>query len=429
MQRSTRLTGTVQDGLVLLIARRSFIALIAIAAGLCSGCATGVTGLPTDATGHSAVVQGAVYTSIGGSVEWWVEYGPTTAYGSETSHIFDNLAAGETETELGGITGLELASTYHYRFCARDSQQGSTPGCGVDRTFTTQSVECGATVTQDLKLTAPMNCSNPSPSDGFTIGADGVDINLAGYSLTGFPTTVGIRNSGHDDVTIRNGSMAGWATAIIVGGANRNSIRGIDGGTFSVGGGEGNEIRHSSGRFFIGSDGFVLADSDASAGFGSRSSPAIAVDSDNGRFVRNEIQGGPFEPGIVVNGSGNRILESEFYGSTEGCIAIEAGDANIVRDNVVHNCPSDSAGTTGIQIGDGIFVAAAASGTLLRDNTVYRNGDDGIDTRSGSTSLMHNQANENADFGIDAAPGVIDLGGNGAALNGNPLQCRNVFCS
>jgi parallel beta-helix repeat protein len=100
-----------------------------------------------------------------------------------------------------------------------------------------------------------------------------------------------------------------------------------------------------------------------------------------------------------------------------------------VRDNVVHNCPSDSAGTTGIQIGDGIFVAAAASGTLLRDNTVFRNGDDGIDTRSGSTSVMHNQANENADFGIDAAPGVIDLGGNSAALNGNPLQCRNVFCS
>jgi len=412
-----------------LIGRRSFIGLIAAAAIACSGCATGVTGLPTDATGHSAAVQGAIYTSTGGSVEWWVEYGPTTAYGSETSHIFTNLAAGETDTVFDGISGLQLASTYHYRFCARDSQQGTKPGCGVDRTFTTQSFECGATVTQDVKLTAPMNCSNPLPSDGLTIGADGVDVNLAGYALTGFPTTVGIRNNGHNDVTIRNGSMPGWATTIVVGGASRNSIRGIDGGTFSVGGGEGNEIRHSGGRFFIASDGFVLADSEATAGFGSRSSPAIGVDSDNGRFVRNEIQGGPFEPGIVVNGSGNRILDSDFQGSTEGCIEIEAGDANVVRNNAVHNCPKDTAGNTGVQIGDGIFVAAAASNTLLRDNTVFHNGDDGIDTRSGSTSLLHNQADDNADFGIDAAPGVIDLGGNSAALNGNPLQCRNVFCS
>jgi hypothetical protein len=29
---------------------------------------------------------------------------------------------------------------------------------------------------------------------------------------------------------------------------------------------------------------------------------------------------------------------------------------------------------------------------------------------------------------IDAAAGVTDLGGNVASGNGNPLQCRNVFC-
>ena len=416
------------DGLVALIGRRSVIGLIALAALLFSGCATGVTGLPNDVTGHSASVSGAVYTSTGGAVEWWVEYGPTTAYGAQTPHASRNLAAGETSTLFEGIFGLPLASTYHYRFCARDSQQGSKPGCGVDRTFTTQSVDCGATITEDLKLTGPMDCSNALGDGGFTIGADGVDINLAGYSLRGFPTAVAIRNDGHDDVTIRNGSMLGWFSTVNAGSASRNSIRGIEGWTFSISGGEGNEIRHSSGRFFIASDGFVLADSRATAGFGSKSSPAIAVGSDNGRFVRNEIEGGPFEPGIVVDGSANRILDSEFDGSTEGCIAIESGDANVVRDNYVHDCPKDSAGTTGIYIGDGIFVAAAATGTLLRDNTVYNNGDDGIDTRSASTGLLSNEAGANADFGIDAAPGVTDLGGNTAFSNGNPLQCRNVFC-
>ena len=39
-----------------------------------------------------------------------------------------------------------------------------------------------------------------------------------------------------------------------------------------------------------------------------------------------------------------------------------------------------------------------------------------------------NTASTNGDFGIDAAAGVTDLGGNTGSGNGNPLQCRNVFC-
>jgi hypothetical protein len=35
---------------------------------------------------------------------------------------------------------------------------------------------------------------------------------------------------------------------------------------------------------------------------------------------------------------------------------------------------------------------------------------------------------KSGDFGIDAEPGRTDLGGNSASGNGNPLQCRNVFC-
>jgi hypothetical protein len=39
-----------------------------------------------------------------------------------------------------------------------------------------------------------------------------------------------------------------------------------------------------------------------------------------------------------------------------------------------------------------------------------------------------NIANHNGDFGIDAQFEVIDGGNNKAAGNGNPLQCRNIFC-
>ena len=40
-----------------------------------------------------------------------------------------------------------------------------------------------------------------------------------------------------------------------------------------------------------------------------------------------------------------------------------------------------------------------------------------------------NSAKGNGDFGIDAVSGVTDIGGNTASGNGNPLQCRNVFCT
>jgi hypothetical protein len=56
------------------------------------------------------------------------------------------------------------------------------------------------------------------------------------------------------------------------------------------------------------------------------------------------------------------------------------------------------------------------------------NSDDGIDVRSATTRLRDNHADDNGDFGIDAVVGVVDLGGNTASGNGNPLQCRNVFC-
>jgi hypothetical protein len=42
--------------------------------------------------------------------------------------------------------------------------------------------------------------------------------------------------------------------------------------------------------------------------------------------------------------------------------------------------------------------------------------------------VRDNHADDNGDFGIDAVSGVVDLGGNTASGNGNPLQCRNVFC-
>jgi parallel beta-helix repeat protein len=77
---------------------------------------------------------------------------------------------------------------------------------------------------------------------------------------------------------------------------------------------------------------------------------------------------------------------------------------------------------------DGILVEPGQTGTVLEENRVSENTDDGIDAESSATTLTGNTADRNQDLGIEAVPGVTDGGGNRARGNGNPLQCTNVFC-
>jgi Right handed beta helix region len=362
-------------------------------------------------------------------VQFWVEYGATTAYGSETAPITLTMTAGETRSVSAEIEGLEPATTYHYRFCASDSQQGGTPGCGTDRRLTTQTFDCGETVTADVRLTAPMDCQNALGAGGWTIGADGVDINLSGYSFNGFPTAVGIRSEGFSDLTIRNGFMGGWFTTAIVGGGSRNRIVDVDGFRFSLGGGQDNEVRRTDGRFFLGATAnLVFADNVLQAGFGAQSAPALAGSGlDGAQIVRNRVRGGALEPGIEVSGSGMRILDNEVTGGSEGGIVVLGGDASVIRGNRVFDATDDS-GDGAPQFGDGIFVGPLATGTLLRGNVAGGNAGDGIEVRNASTRLRENQADSNGDLGIEAVAGVTDLGGNRASANGNSLQCLNVTC-
>jgi parallel beta-helix repeat protein len=78
--------------------------------------------------------------------------------------------------------------------------------------------------------------------------------------------------------------------------------------------------------------------------------------------------------------------------------------------------------------GDGIFVGALTAGTIVRGNHTHGNDGDGIEVQGTETRITDNTADANGDLGIDAVSGVTDGGGNTASGNGNPLQCRNVFC-
>jgi parallel beta-helix repeat protein len=412
--------------------------LVLLGATLCAGCATGQTGTPYGVAGTGAAVFGTVVSDTGGQLEYWVEFGTTTAYGSETPHQTTNTQPNNPAGVLVSINGLQRATTYHYRVCARDSQQKGGPGCGEDKQFTTVNVDCGDPITADLRLSGDLDCirAGGANGDGAVVGADGIDIDLAGHTISG--ESVALENSGFDDVTIHHGSLYAFGTALELDGASRNLIRFVGAGRLDdqlapststgvrIQGGEANVVRHSTlagaslGLSATNSPGLLVADSIGHSGSGSRGGgTAVFIDGDLARVLRNT-----FTAGVVVDGSSNRIVDNDVRAVGFG-IDVFAGHDNLVAANDVRD--------TGVlpfmtDAGDGIIVRAEAVGTRLRGNVATSNSDDGIDVRSATTRLRDNRADDNGDFGIDAVSGVVDLGGNTASGNGNPLQCRNVAC-
>jgi parallel beta-helix repeat protein len=198
----------------------------------------------------------------------------------------------------------------------------------------------------------------------------------------------------------------------------------------SIRGGEANVVRAShvagegSGLMATDSTGLLVEGSTGFAGAGSRGgAPAIEVDGDLARIVRNDL--GSW---ISVEGSSDRVAGNRIEALEQG-VEIRGGEGNVVAENEVRD--AFIAFDPELQ-GDGIVVLSEAAGNLLRANIAISNDDDGIDVRSASTRLRENTALGNGDFGIKAIEGVTDLGGNVAGGNGfrtgNPLQCQNVFC-
>ena len=402
----------------------------------CTGCATAFNGPPSNVTGTKANLFGFVQSSTGGEVEFWVEYGLTEQYGSSTAHDTATTQANQRRSVFANLSGLQRSTTYHYRFCAQDSQQSGGPGCAADATFTTSNLECGDTITHDFTLSRSMFCESFS-TPGLIVGADGIDINLAGRSLSGpiqvffdSSTPIGIDNSaGHDDVTIRNGMLDRWAKSILLEGASFNTIRNVTtaptGTAVDINGGESNTIRSSglttgarfgSGLVSIASADLVVADS---------SGNNWRLNGPRARVLRNQVGPSFGDSGVClyVAGDSSRVESNTVANCPSGGLVIGPGGNATVLDN---EASGSATGTSGEP--DGIRVEAFTAGVLLQGNTAHDNDDDGIDVRATATRLQANHANDNGDLGIDAVSGVTDLGGNTASGNGNPLQCRNVFC-
>jgi hypothetical protein len=427
--------------------RAAALALLGLVA--CTGCATGLTGDPEAVSDHDARLAGQVVSNAGGPVEYWLDYGPTKAYGSQSPHQTIATVQNTPKPVTVTIAGLNRATSYHYRFCAQDSQQQGGPHCGDDLRFKTQSFACGETVTTDIRFTANMECRQVDP--GLAIGAPGVDINLAGHRFTAFfspedefdtrPRAI-VDEGGYDDLTVRNGTLANWVSGVRVVGAARPRVLNLDMNlnfyfiqvpasiavVFSKT--QDSEIRHvhaDFGGFAVGNSArAIIADSSTTRGSG-----GISIGStDDSRVVRNTIDNGLPQAlvALLVRGNHNHIADNRVSRFESG-IWIQAGAGNVVADNELFDMyGDDSSSTVEFGDGDGIWVDLFTNQTVVRGNFSHDNRMDGIEVKGVGTQVTGNRAEDNRGWGIDVVSGVTDGGGNTASGNGEAAQCRNVFC-
>jgi parallel beta-helix repeat protein len=289
-------------------------------------------------------------------------------------------------------------------------------------------------------------------------------------------------------VTIENGTIREFATALFVLGGTDNRIRALSSADNILGGMvviaaanpriESNSITRNG--LFTDQAGLIVFNStdvrvESNSIFANGDIGMFLLGLDSARIEKNSVQGNP-ESGVVLDGTGNELsrnrladngdninltgdnntvtenLVVDATGCDDGCgfgIFVEGGSGNLIADNNVARTaragirldafapPVDGnvfrdnivrdAGTDGIAVNE--EHVGDTGNTLIEGNITLRAADDGIDVESPTTTLTENIANGNGDLGIEADPGVIDGGGNHANANGNPAQCQGVVCS
>jgi parallel beta-helix repeat protein len=324
----------------------------------------------------------------------------------------------------------------------------------------TSDLSCGATITVDTTLEADLTGCG---SNGLVVGADDITLDLNGHSISGDGKPVrrcprrqmcdiGIVNDGHDGVTVRNGSVRGFALGLLVLRVRDNRLAKLSSSRnqffgYVIAESARTVIRDSAGNDNPAPDGDglgvfgshdlrILGNSfrrNGQLGMHIESSThnlikgnVVARNSDFGIFLEadgNQVRGNRSVrdgvTGIVVGpGSRNVIAGNRVTASGEG-IAIEKGIGNVVARNVIARTRHD-----GIRLGiddppigstrtvvrrnlviaaheDGYWVAESDRRALLVGNVARRSGDDGFDIDSRSARLMRNRALRSAGQGFE----------------------------
>ena len=256
-------------------------------------------------------------------------------------------------------------------------------------------VTCGQTIVASTTFD-----SNVGPcSEGLTIAADNVVLDLNGFTLSGTSGPgegPGILVDGQTGVTVRNGTVTQFDSGVAIEGGSGNTVTNMD-------------IRNNRGSGLYG-EGVLLYRTSGNTVTNNRitnngqyAGVSILVGTNN-RVENNQIVGNNMSP---TNTSGIR-LENE---------GRDASNGNTIRGNLVQG--------SGL---DGIQIFAGGSDNRISGNTVLNNNRDGITAFAGSNRniIEDNQVRFNG-YGPINGSGIYirAAAGNFAAPAGNIIR-RNV---
>lgn len=243
------------------------------------------------------------------------------------------------------------------------------------------SVDCSAapiSVTHDITLSADLTCG---ANDAFHVLANGVTIDLNHHTVTGSSSHLGAVAQIRSHVVVKNGTFAGFGTAVEFLGGSSDVVSGI--------------------HAFCGSCSNISIDLDADHSIAKNNFVYL-----NARAIQAE---GAFD---VVK---NNVAHENTIG-----IYVTAAHVHVTGNRVVSSTH--------------VGIVDEGSGTALTNNIANGNGtsasSDGIDASLDQTSVVKgNTADYNTSYGIDAYAGATDAGGNSAKGNSQFAQCFNVVCT
>lgn len=330
------------------------------------------------------------------------------------------------------------------------------------------AVTCGDTVTTDVVLDADLVCSG---THGIVIGADGIAIDLNGFTIrnTGGGIVHGVSAVGHADIKVANGTIRGFyhnvhiekavnaqavdlvlrgggGTGLLFSDATDSSASNIDVRSAPD---AGVDVAHSLrvtldgitargagwGVFVVNSVGTLLSNSDLR-----RNHFGAYVYLGNGNTVRDTIAKNNLNGGLANEaGTKTNFINVNVRNNPTGILFIEGGDGSAVLDSTVNR------NGVGIQLGKDIGPVGFPTPSDARDvrvqRTTVRNNDaagiavDQAGTYSQGHNITHNRIVGNGlnpgshvnsvgqllDDGINvvAPTGEVEIGDNRADSNGD----------
>ncbi len=238
----------------------------------------------------------------------------------------DPFVACTTPTSYTGLSvGVHTFAVRAVDLAGNDDDSEATYTWEITPPPVPGSVNCGDVITQSIILTGDvLGCLG----DGLIIGADGLTIDLGGYTLTGTGLGAGILNDGYNFVTVRNGTIQGFNYGVQLNPGTALNI--LELLTVSINLGSGIILQDAD----DGLNGNIVRNNEL-VGNGAA---LELIDSSYSHFVGNLIAAN-MDFGLHMIGSDYNHLEDNFMtGSSDTAVIIEGSSHNtLLNNNITEN--------------------------------------------------------------------------------------------